>query len=218
MKAPPRSWCNSHFRIAKALELSDIPKRLQNANLYNYEVDEDNKEVYERIKPYIERIDAVVDEGKSFFFNSPTTGNGKTFHGAMFLNHYIYRVAGTEKFDFENPLALYVDYVKLIDILRYEDDKEAVFRLMQKIMNVPLLMLDDIGAGTMSDFAREQTFIIINARYENELSTISTSNLSLKELASDKHLGKRIVSRLCNNCVITKLSGADKRFKGAIFK
>jgi DNA replication protein DnaC len=196
----------------KALAFSEIPKRYLQANLYNYKVDDKNREVFEKIKPLLDNIVEEVDGGLNVFFQGSNTGTGKTHAAALFVNHYIYRTCGT-RFDFEHPLAMYVDYARLIDDLRYLEDDTGTQERFNNIMNVPLLMLDDLGAGTMSDFAREQTFLLLNHRFNNVLSTVTTSNLSLKDLADGGNLGKRNVSRLLSNGMVIEVNGSDRRSK-----
>ena len=206
------TFCRMHDRMYKTLALAEMPKRYLQANIYNCKVDDKNKAMYETIKPVIDNIVEEVDNGVNVFFHGSNTGTGKTYHAAMLLNHYIYKTCGT-RFDFEHPLAMYVDYALLIDNLRYLEDDTGIQERFNIIMNVPILLLDDLGAGTMSDFAREQTFLLLNHRFNNVLSTISTSNLSLKELTDDRKLGKRNVSRLLSNGMAIEVVGGDRRAK-----
>ena len=55
----------------------------------------------------------------------------------------------------------------------------------------------------------EQLYTIVNARYEDERSTIVTSNLGRDELA--EQLGERIVSRLEGCCDVLPFYGPDHR-------
>ena len=55
----------------------------------------------------------------------------------------------------------------------------------------------------------EQLYTIINARYEDERSTVVTSNLGREELAVQ--LGERIVSRLEGMCELLPFFGSDAR-------
>jgi DNA replication protein DnaC len=194
----------------KTIALAEMPKRYLPANLYNCKVDSRNKATYGKVKPLLDNIVEEVDGGLNVFFYGSNTGTGKTYYAAMFINHYIYKTCGT-RFDFEHPLAMYVDYAKLIDDLRYLEDDTGIQERFDTIMNVPILLLDDLGAGTMSDYSREQTFLLLNHRFNNVLSTITTSNLSLRDLMQDKKLGKRNVSRLLSNGMAVEVGGTDRR-------
>ena len=72
-----------------------------------------------------------------------------------------------------------------------------------------LLHIDDLGAEHRTEWVLEQLYTIINGRYEDERSTIVTSNLGPDELA--EQLGERIVSRLEGCCEILPFYGADAR-------
>lgn len=88
---------------------------------------------------------------------------------------------------------------------------EDAKRMVDYCGKVPFLVLDDLGAERVTDWVREQLFLIVNARYEAMLPTVVTSNDTLEEL--EAHIGQRIVSRLmetCNDNAII-LDGDDHR-------
>lgn len=208
-------WCSAKYRLEKAVELSRIPKVYQNANIYNYEVDKENEEIFKIIKEIISDIVSVIDKGTNFFFFGSTPGTGKTYNASVILNHYIYKTCLTNKFDFEHPLALYIVYADLMDDLRYRRDLEEVDKILDLVNNVPLLLLDDVGSGVNTDYSREQTYMIINNRLNNGLSTIYTSNLTLAELGKPENLGARNVSRIVNEAIGLEFKGSDRRMKSA---
>lgn len=206
-----QKWCNARYRLLKAIDLAQIPKAYLKANIYNYKVDSDNKETFNRVSPFIENIIKEVDGGLNVFLYSNGSGNGKTYTASLFLNHYIYKTCNTPLFDFENPLGMFVEYTRYIHHARYKDDYEDVFKEFEAMQQTPLLLLDDICSGKMSDFAREQTYLLLNSRYNKGLSTVITSNISLKILMDDELLGRRSVSRISNNLLNIEIKGKDRR-------
>jgi DNA replication protein DnaC len=70
--------------------------------------------------------------------------------------------------------------------------------LLQAVDEVDLLVLDDLGAESTTDWVRDRLYLIINRRYENARSVIITTNCSEAELAA--RVGERIASRLCEMC------------------
>lgn len=204
------NWCKAALRLETALKISDIPKIYQRANAHNWKITSDNRDAIERLLPYLNNIVDVVDTGQNFIFTGSDVGAGKTYLACTLLNHYIYKTCLTSQFDFENPLSLFVDYTHLINLLRYKRDELSTWDLVNKILKAPLVLLDDIGAGTISPFALEQTYHIINHRVNCGLSTIITSNFSVVDLDT-KILGSRIVSRLTKNHVHFSISGRDWR-------
>lgn len=204
-------WCSAKFRLDSALKLSRIPKIYKEANMYNYKEDEDNKKISQFLSEVVDNIVSVIDEGTNFFFFGATPGTGKTYSAFVILNHYIYKTCVSSKFDFENPLGVYVVHADLIDDLRYRRDLDEVQNILKQINEVPLLIMDDIGSGTSSAFSRDQTYLIMNNRMNNGLSTIYTSNLTIAELRKPEVLGARNVSRLISNAVGIEFNGKDRR-------
>lgn len=202
-------WCNPRFRLMKALSLTNIPKRYINANKYNYKADEFNKPIAKELKPYLENILREVNDGRQFFFFGERPGTGKSFHAFMLLNQYVYKACLTNQMDFEHPLVYFIGYADLMNELRYNRDSEDLSKVIEIVKNVPFLLLDDVGAGTTSEFTDEQTFLVLNHRYNNNLSTAFTSNFTPKELQTK--LNPRIVSRMLSDSVLIKFIGEDKR-------
>lgn len=214
-KTSATAWCQAKFRLDKALALSDIPLEYHEANLSNYTVDKDNREVFEFLKPYVDNIVGEVDKGTNFFFYHTNPGSGKTYNACVLLNQFIYKTCLTERFDFENPLALFVEYPSLMHRLRYKRDDEETEKYVERVKSVPLLLIDDIGSGTTSEFTIEQTYIILNHRFNHRLSTIITSNLSIQELRQPNVLAPRNVSRILARCVGKEIGGRDRRMDWA---
>ena len=86
---------------------------------------------------------------------------------------------------------------------------------VKDLMDVPVLMLDDLGSEPlMQNITVEQLFHLINERQRRNLSTVISTNLTLKELR--ERYTERIASRLNDpkNCEIIILEGRDLRKAG----
>lgn len=208
----PVTYCHGRDDLYSALRLSEIPKRYYIANLYNYIIDDFNRESFEYVKPLLQDIRRFVEDGKSLFICAEENGTGKTYHGCMFLNHYIYKTCNSYAFNYEDPVALFISYAELVDQLRTNWGEMG--KRMDTIKKVPLLLLDDVGSGTLTDYAREQTFLILDYRCNHCLSTIYTSNFTPKQLRPDKMLGPRNVSRMMADGGGIILRGKDRRRGG----
>lgn len=75
--------------------------------------------------------------------------------------------------------------------------------------SVKVLLLDDVGAYTPSDWSRAQLLALVDARWSATLPTIVTTNLTEAQFA--QHLGDRAASRLANGGAFVTLTGADRR-------
>jgi DNA replication protein DnaC len=85
----------------------------------------------------------------------------------------------------------------------------GVLGFLDQLASVDLLHIDDLGAEHRTDWVLEQLYTIVNARYEDERSTLVTSNLGSDELA--EQLGERTVSRLEGMCELLPFFGSDAR-------
>ena len=98
---------------------------------------------------------------------------------------------------------------RLLSVIRESIDGGGVLPFLDQLTAVDLLHIDDLGAEHRTEWVLEQLYTIINARYEEERSTLVTSNLDRDELAAQ--LGERIVSRLEGMCELLPFWGADGR-------
>ncbi|MET9296590.1 ATP-binding protein [Streptomyces sp. NPDC003077] len=92
--------------------------------------------------------------------------------------------------------------------------------MLRRIVRIPLLLLDDLGAAKGSEWTEELTFRLVNWRAQNHLPTIFTSNLPPVRTADmdprqpvlrDK-VGDRVLSRLSGMCTPVRFTGPDRRF------
>jgi DNA replication protein DnaC len=72
---------------------------------------------------------------------------------------------------------------------RRSSDKETEDEIYQRLISVPLLILDDVGKEEVSDlrFVQRVLFAIIDGRYQRMLPVVLTANLTPDEL--DLHFG-----------------------------
>jgi DNA replication protein DnaC len=98
---------------------------------------------------------------------------------------------------------------RLLGVIRESIDAGGVLDFLDRLADADLLHIDDLGAEHRTEWVLEQLYSIINARYQDERSTIVTSNLSRDELA--EQLGERIVSRLEGCCELLPFYGVDAR-------
>jgi DNA replication protein DnaC len=84
------------------------------------------------------------------------------------------------------------------------------YKLINKLTKRDLLIIDDLGAHKTSEHDSMVLHRIICGRYDNQNSTIITTNLSLAELEAT--IGERTVDRLReNNGMVIIMSWASYR-------
>ncbi|MGW8889371.1 ATP-binding protein [Streptomyces sp. NPDC055749] len=92
--------------------------------------------------------------------------------------------------------------------LRPSSDTDSE-RVLAAYSRVPLLILDDLGAAKSSEFVEEQTYRLINRRYNYMLPTLITTNLRISDLKA--YLGDRVTSRLAQMTTRVEFEPVDRR-------
>lgn len=199
-----------YYRLKKINRLlgdSRVGKRFLNRRFETFEINKSNKTAYNNCKKYSSEFDKTKSNGLILF---GSYGTGKTHLAVAILHELIERDIN----------GLFVTVPELLNEIRkdFNVDKESKkSELLESIKTAEFLILDDLGAEKTSDWVREQLFMIINARYENMLPTIITTNIKLLP-ANDKDIdnleskvGARTVSRIIEMCNGIMLNGDDYR-------
>jgi hypothetical protein len=127
------------------------------------------------------------------------------------------RVLG--KYDYEDSRDEWPAWANIIDLL---DKCKAAMKdgdggeLIRKLYNSSILVLDDLGAERPTAWALDAIAALVQHRHAANLPTIVTSNYAPSALVqrlghSDQMIGRRIVSRLTEDCIKVKLDRADIR-------
>ena len=79
------------------------------------------------------------------------------------------------------------------------------------ITSPTLLILDDFGIERSTEYALEQIYNIINARYLKSKPTIITTNLNFKDIETEQEdiMLDRIYSRIIEMCLPLRVIGVD---------
>jgi DNA replication protein DnaC len=107
----------------------------------------------------------------------------------------------------------------LLDELRATYDPENEWchaELLALLKNVPLLVLDDLGAQRVTGWVSETMYVLLNHRMNEQLLTIFTTNLDPSSLL--EHCGERIFWRVrepSHEVPLTELLGEAKRLAAA---
>jgi DNA replication protein DnaC len=99
-------------------------------------------------------------------------------------------------------------YAEIRDTFNDPDKSEKM--VVREYINVPLLALDDLGSGSLSDHERRSTLDVLDQRLNHLLPTVVTTNWPISEIA--ERLDERIASRLSAFRVLA-LVGRDLRRK-----
>lgn len=77
--------------------------------------------------------------------------------------------------------------------------------LITSLQTIGFLVLDDLGAEKLTDYVERALFQILNARADQTVRTVITTNLSGKEIAL--RFGNRITARIMKMCETRRLDG-----------
>lgn len=96
---------------------------------------------------------------------------------------------------------LFMTSPDLLDHLRshYAPTAEAGYDdVFERVRNVPLLILDDLGTENQSQWAMEKLFQLLNHRHSHQLATVVTTNIDLETL------DPRLRSRLLDESIVRR--------------
>lgn len=174
-----------------------MPKEIREASFKNIYKDDSNRlETIKYLKNFYDAYKKGEKEKGLYLYGN--FGCGKTYLISALFNElakknikstiiYFPELLRSLKASFSNP----------------EENYEERFSLVKE---ANLLLLDDIGAEKLSDWARDEVLgVILQYRMEEHLPTFFTSNLSMKELeehlqigrsSEDKIKARRIIERI----------------------
>lgn len=133
-------------------------------------------------------------------------GRGKT-HLACGALRRMYELHSYKK---NPPRGRFWPFIELLDRYKatFDEDRatESVEAIDAEMRRTPVLVLDDVGANKVSEFAEERLFRLVDERYRDRRPLIVTTNLTLTELPS------RMASRLADGLVL-QFKGPDRRMQ-----
>lgn len=221
--------CRLSQRVERALLQARIPRRYAECSLMNYETTHASAHLSLGAAAVIAgRFSAAYPletRGQGILFVG-SSGLGKTHLAVSILRCLITDKGATGQFWEHKEL---LDKLRSIYSLRTAGAED---KLLRSVITCDLLVLDDLGDITPSDWSWDTTAYILNARYNENLSTIITTNLvneppfgapadepvsrselrraARRETLGDR-IGERMRSRLQEMCVMVEVQGKDFR-------
>lgn len=101
-------------------------------------------------------------------------------------------------------------FPRVLNVLQTSMDKQ---KSLDRLAQYQCVLLDDFGVERGTEYAQEQLFAVIDARYRAKRPTIITTNLSLHDLENPQNLSySRIFDRLLELCPVRLcVSGPSRR-------
>ncbi len=143
---------------------------------------------------------SYADDPRGWIVFEGAVGCGKTHLAVAIAN---------QRLEQSGQQVIFVTAPDLLDFLRMTFDPrgEATYDdYFERIRNVSLLLLDDLGVENPSAWAKEKLFQLLNYRHVNKLPTIITTNKSLDEF--DPWLSSRLMDPIVSQ---VKINAPDYR-------
>ncbi len=188
-----------------------IPSELLNASMKDIHIDDKNRvEVITWIKKFLDNY-LAGNKNKGLYLTG-NFGCGKTYLLSAMLNE----LAKKGK---KIAIVYYPEFLR--DLKENMWDNEEFSFKYNKVKNSELLLIDDIGAESVTSWSRDEILgPILQYRMENNLSTFFTSNLTISELEEhlsdtkkgvDKVKARRIIERIKQLAIEMTMIAINKR-------
>jgi len=186
---------------AKARSLSAvIPRRYRDVSFDRPPVSELEPAIVAATRRYSMTIEDQLDAGRGLWFMGPP-GTGKTTL-AMLVSQSALKAG--------RSVAIYSLPRLLNEIRDTHRAERSHVDLLDRLTEVDLLHIDDVGAERTTDWVLEELYSIVNGRYEDQRSMVITTNI-LDRDALCEQISARTVSRLTEMCDELPLFGHDHR-------
>lgn len=210
--------CVEDGRVIRYMKAANIPAGFEGAELENYGTDHPSCTQKQRMallmaKRFAEK--SIAEAASKGLILVGGCGTGKT-HLAVGILKKLVQV--------QRRRALFYSSAHLLEMIRSTFDREDIseWEIMRPVLDRDILLLDDLGAGKITEFIQEKLAYILMERYNRKLTTIITTNypviapqaednkkLSRKTLGDC--IGERAFSRLIEMCVVVPIDGSDFR-------
>lgn len=159
----------------KNVQLFSVNKKIKNASMSQiYTNDKNRVEIIKYLKKYITSYESSSTTKGLYLHGS--FGVGKTYLIAALFNELAKR----------GVRSIIIHVPELLRSMKESFETGDYSERFYELQNVPLLLLDDIGAEYLTPWARDEILEpLLQYRMEEELPTFFTSNFTLEEL--EKH-------------------------------
>lgn len=186
---------------ARARSLSAvIPRKYRDVAFDRPPVTDIEPQIVTATRRYANAIDANLDAGRGLWFMGPP-GTGKTTLAMLVSKSAL--ATGRTVAIYSLPRLL----TEIRDVFRADG---SFAKLLDRLTDVDLLHLDDLGAEQTTEWVLEALYSIVNARYEDQRAMIITTNIFDRDALCEQ-ISARTVSRLTEMCDELPLLGHDHR-------
>lgn len=159
--------------------------------------------ILKKAKNYVKYFEQMKDDNVGLLLYG-NVGSGKTYIACSIANAII------EEYSYVVKMRNFAQILNDLQKGGFTMDRNEY---IEQITNATLFILDDFGIERNTEYALEQIYNVINARYLKAKPTIITTNLNFKDIEREQEdimLG-RIYSRIVEMCLPLRVIGIDRR-------
>ena len=204
------NFCMRYFKIDKILDNALLSQKQRKDIKLVLDSDKSDYESYATLNKFKESIMNNIEDNVNLYIYSEITGNGKTSWAIKLLTEYVKKNWINIQINSRPVLFINVPQYLLELKLNIRSQSEYVQIVQDNFLKADLIVWDDIGTKTASDFELEYLLSMIDNRQRLEQKIdIYTSNIIPTEL--QKYVGDRLASRILNTSQLIEFKGQDKR-------
>ena len=190
--------------IRRAKISSMMDDTFQAATFENFQTRKENENHLKIAKNYCEKFQTMYERNQGLLFYG-TVGTGKSYTAACIANYLL------EK----NTSVVMTSFVRILQEMQgFDREREESFS--NRLNNVRLLIIDDLGAERSTDYALEKVYGIIDSRYRAKKPLILTTNLTLQQMQNTTDIRyERIYDRIFEMCYPMEFTGTSWRKRQA---
>lgn len=165
--------CRRAVIQAKQLTFAEMPKQYAGSRMSDF-----NAEIYESMKSrelavkaqlaaaeYVRNYREYALQGKGLYFWSETKGSGKTMFMCTIANNLL-----------ADHVLRFATTGRILEEIKESFGSREKNKVLKDLMEVEILVIDDFGAESVTEWAQQQFYEIINTRYNARRVTMFTSN------------------------------------------
>lgn len=196
------------LKLEKLRNHSLMDNKFKNCTFENFEVDEHNKTYFNMANKYVMNFQEIKKENMGMMLYGPP-GTGKTYLAFCIANELISKLT---------PV-IAISSIGLLNKIKETYKKygsEGEYEIIRSLKNASLLILDDLGAESSTEWAKEKLYEIIDSRYRDEKPMIITTNLTTNQLKNKLASGDgiyRTYDRIIEMCTQVEVKGKQRRLE-----
>ena len=181
--------------------LFELPKEIKEASMKNIDLtDQERFEIIKWLKNFLDTYEK--NKNKRGLYLTGNFGSGKTYLISACLNELA-------KKNHKIAIIYYPEFLR--SLKESFNDPEEYNNKFKYIKNVELLLIDDIGAETMTEWSRDEVLgTILQHRMQEQLTTFFTSNLTIAELEEHFSISSKGVEKIKSKRIIERIKYLTK--------